>query len=143
LADFGSSFRYSCDEAALAIDDSGKPVRGDVFCTEEAPEVACHHDDGKGAKGLVALKDGNFDNGAPLLRDRADHEVAYHHRARRECAALDREGHRVAAWQVLPRLGERVEDLLAICVRDHHPTVQECPAYLRLNRFEIVAEQYR
>ena len=53
---------------------------------------------------------------------------------------------RIATWQGLPRLGERVQELLAICISDQCPDIcpgRERSACLGLERIEIVVEQRR
>src|SRR5262245_19944635 len=70
------------DEAALAIDDAGKPVLRNILCTEEAREFPLPHDDGEPAKGLAVLEDGNLNSCKPELRYRTLHEVGYHDRTR-------------------------------------------------------------
>ena len=104
------------------------------------------HDDSEPAKGLAVLEDGNLDIGNPILRDRTSQEVGYHHRTRCECAVLGLDRQRIAAWQGLPRLGERVQELLAICISDQCPGIspgRERAARLSLERIEIVVEQRR
>ena len=69
LANLGRSFRNPRDEAALAIDDAGKPVLRDVTRTEEGQEFSASNDDGQPTKGLAALEDWDFDIGNPILSD--------------------------------------------------------------------------
>jgi hypothetical protein len=70
LADLGASLWNARDEPALAIDDGGKPVPGNVLDTKETPEFSMPNGDSKPAKGLAVLEDGNLDTGTPILRDR-------------------------------------------------------------------------
>jgi hypothetical protein len=101
LADLSTSLRNARDESAFVIDDAGKPVRRDVVCAEEAQEVLASHDDGKPAKGLATLEDGNLDIANQILRDRTSQEVGYHYRTRCGRTALSRDRERIAVWQGL------------------------------------------
>ena len=118
LTDLGASLWHACDVAALAIDDAGKPVPGNVLGTEKAQKLSVLYDNGEPAKGQAVLEDGNLDIGNQILREGTSYEVGYYYRSRGECAVLSRDRERIAAWQDLPPRGERVQELLAICIRD-------------------------
>ena len=77
---------------------------------------------------------------APLMRS----VITIERVAERATLRLDRQ--RIAAWQGLPRLGESVHELLAICISDQYPGIspgRERAARLSLKRIEIVVEQRR
>ena len=97
-------------------------------------------------KGWPSLKMGTSILATQSCVTRTSHEVGYHNRTRCECAVLGLDRHRIAAWQGLPRLGESVQELLAICIGDQYPGIspgRERAARLSLERIEIVVEQRR